>query len=160
MLCSVAQSCPTLCDPMDCRLPGSSVHGDSPGKNTGVVAMPFSRGSSQPGDRTQVSCIVGGFFTIWATREAKKVMTCSKKVNLVLVAQSCPTLCHPVNCNPPGSSVYGILSVHAVGSHSLPQGIFLIQGWTQVPSLQADSLLSEPCDREAILKESPWAKQE
>ena len=32
----VAQSCPTLCDPMDCSLPGSSMHGDSPGKNTGV----------------------------------------------------------------------------------------------------------------------------
>ena len=36
MLCLVAQSCPTLCDPMDCSLPGSSVHGDSPGKNIGV----------------------------------------------------------------------------------------------------------------------------
>ena len=36
MFCLVAQSCPTLCDPMDCSLPGSSVHGDSPGKNTGV----------------------------------------------------------------------------------------------------------------------------
>ena len=35
-VCLVAQSCPTLCDPMDCSLPGSSVHGDSPGKNTGV----------------------------------------------------------------------------------------------------------------------------
>ena len=35
-LCTVAQSCLTLCDPMDCSLPGSSVHGDSPGKNSGV----------------------------------------------------------------------------------------------------------------------------
>ena len=35
-LCLVAQLCPTLCDPMDCSLPGSSVHGDSSGKNTGV----------------------------------------------------------------------------------------------------------------------------
>ena len=34
-MCLVAQSCPTLCDPMDCSLPGSCVHGDSPGKNTG-----------------------------------------------------------------------------------------------------------------------------
>ena len=33
---SIAQSCPTLCGPMDCSPPGSSVHGDSPGKNTGV----------------------------------------------------------------------------------------------------------------------------
>ena len=36
VLCLVAQSCPTLCDHMNCSLPGSSVHGDSPGKNTGV----------------------------------------------------------------------------------------------------------------------------
>ena len=36
VLCLVAQSCPTLCNPMDCSLPGSSVHGDSPGKNTRV----------------------------------------------------------------------------------------------------------------------------
>ena len=36
MLCLVSQSCPTLCNPMDCSPPGSSVHGDSPGKNTGV----------------------------------------------------------------------------------------------------------------------------
>ena len=36
VLCLVAQSCLTLCDPMDCSSPGSSVHGDSPGKNTGV----------------------------------------------------------------------------------------------------------------------------
>ena len=35
-MCLVTQSCPTLCDPMDCSPPGSSVHGDSPGKNTGV----------------------------------------------------------------------------------------------------------------------------
>ena len=36
ILCSVTQSCPTLCNPMDCGLPGSSIHGDSPGNNTGV----------------------------------------------------------------------------------------------------------------------------
>ena len=36
LLCLVAQSCLTLCDPMDCSPPGSSIHGDSPGKDTGV----------------------------------------------------------------------------------------------------------------------------
>ena len=108
-VCLVAQSCPTLCDHMDCSPPGSSVHGDSPGKNSGVgcyallqgiiltqglntdlphcrwilyrlshqvsprilewVAYSFSRGSSQPRNQTQVSCIADRFFTIWATRE-------------------------------------------------------------------------------------------
>jgi len=93
----------TLCDPMDCSSPDSSVYGDSPDKNTGVgchallqgifptqglnsgllhcrwilyqlsnqrnprilewVAYPFSRGTSQPGNRTGVSCIAGRFFT-------------------------------------------------------------------------------------------------
>ena len=47
---------------MDCSLPGSSVPGDSPGKNTRVVAMPSSRRSSQPRDWTQVSHIAGRFF--------------------------------------------------------------------------------------------------
>ena len=46
VLCLVTQSCPNLCDPMDCSLLGSSVLGDSPGKNSGGVAMP----SSQPRD--------------------------------------------------------------------------------------------------------------
>ena len=92
----VAQLCPTLCDPIDCSLPGFSVHEilqarilvctkslqsyltlcDSmdcipPGSSVlGIlewVTMPFSRGSSWPRDRTQVSW----FVTVWATREAQ-----------------------------------------------------------------------------------------
>ena len=57
------------CDPVDCSPPGPSVRGVFSGKNTGVVAIPFSRGSSRPWDQTRVSCIAGGFFTDWATRE-------------------------------------------------------------------------------------------
>ena len=66
----VAQLCPTLCDPMDCSLPGTSVHGIFQARILEWVAISFSRGSSQPMDQTQVSCIVGRHFTIWATREA------------------------------------------------------------------------------------------
>ena len=51
------QSCPTLCDPMDCSLPDSSVHGILQARILEWVAMPFSRGSSQPRNQTQVSCI-------------------------------------------------------------------------------------------------------
>ena len=54
----VAQSCPTLCDPLDYR-----VHGILQARILEWVAFPFSRGSSQPRDRTQVSCIAGRFFT-------------------------------------------------------------------------------------------------
>ena len=58
----------TLCDPMDCSLPGSSLHGILQARILEWVAISFSRGSSQPMDQTQVST-VDGFFTIWATRE-------------------------------------------------------------------------------------------
>ena len=51
------QSCPTLCDPMDCSPAGSSVHGILQARILEWVAMPFSRGSFQPRDRIQVSCI-------------------------------------------------------------------------------------------------------
>ena len=61
----VAQSCPTLCDPM-----GYKVHEALQASILEWVAFPFSRGSSQPRDQTQVSCTAGGFFTSWATREA------------------------------------------------------------------------------------------
>ena len=66
----VAQSCPTLCDPMDYSPPGSSLPGMLQARILGWVAMPSSRRSSQSRDQTQVSCIAARFFTIWATREA------------------------------------------------------------------------------------------
>ena len=53
----VAQSCPTLGDPMDCSPPGSSVHGFLQARILEGAAMPSFRGSSQPRDRTWVSCI-------------------------------------------------------------------------------------------------------
>ena len=70
MLCLVTQSCLILCDPMDCGPPGSSIHGDSPGKNTGMGCHALSsRIYSHSRDQIQVSRITSGFFTIWATRE-------------------------------------------------------------------------------------------
>ena len=54
---------------MDCSLPGSSVHGISQARVLEWFAISFSRGSSWPRDRTQVSHIVGRRFTVWATRE-------------------------------------------------------------------------------------------
>ena len=63
----VAQSCPTLCNPMDCSPPGSSVHGILQARILEWIAIPFSRGSSRPRDRTPVSCTAGIFFTVWDT---------------------------------------------------------------------------------------------
>ena len=68
MQCLVAQSCLTLCDLMDCSLPGSSVPGDSPGKNTGVSCLALLQGIFP----TQTSSIAGRFSTSWATREAQE----------------------------------------------------------------------------------------
>ena len=58
------------CDPMDCSPPSSSVHGILQARIMEWVAISFSRGSSWPRSRTQVSCIAGRFFTNWAMREA------------------------------------------------------------------------------------------
>ena len=66
----VAQSCLTLCSPMDWSPPGSSVHGTLQVRILEWVATPFSRGSSWPRTQTQVSCIAGKFSPVWATREA------------------------------------------------------------------------------------------
>ena len=60
----------TLCDPMDCSPPGSSVHETLQARVLEWVAIPFSKVSSWPSDRTWVSHIAGRFFTIWATRAA------------------------------------------------------------------------------------------
>jgi len=65
---NVTQSCPTLWDPMD-----YTVHGILQARILEWVGFSFSRGSSQPRDKTQVSHIAGGFFTSWTTREEIRV---------------------------------------------------------------------------------------
>ena len=82
MKVKVTQSCLTLCNPMDCI-----VHGILQARILEWVAFPFSRRSSQPRDRTQVSHISGEFFTSWATREAQYVVY----LNLILHCKS--TIC-------------------------------------------------------------------
>ena len=71
------QSCPTVCDPVDCSPPGSSVHGILQARMLEWVAVPFCRGSSRPRDWTRACCIAGRFFTIRATREAQCFLTSS-----------------------------------------------------------------------------------
>ena len=66
----VTQSCLTLCNTMDCTLPGSSVHGILQVRILEWVAIPFSRWSSWPREWAWVSHIGGRFFTVWATKEA------------------------------------------------------------------------------------------
>ena len=59
-------------DPMDCSPPGSSVPGDSPGRNTGEGCHALLQGIFLTQDQTQVPCTAGALFTIWTTREAQE----------------------------------------------------------------------------------------
>ena len=122
------QSCPTLCNPVDCSPPGSSLRVILQARVLEWVAISFSRGSSWPRDGTWVSRIAGRFFTVWATREAPRASGFLQKqflpsgslprkgevgdktrqpelltllVYCCLVAKSCPTLLWP---HVPGSS--------------------------------------------------------
>ena len=70
----VAQSCLTLCDPVDCSPPGSSIHGILQARILEWVAISSSRGSSWPRDQTQVSRIAGRCFNLWAIWEALQLL--------------------------------------------------------------------------------------
>ena len=79
-MCLVIQSCLTLCDPMDYSPQGSSVHGILQARISEWVAMPSSRGYSQPRNQTQVSHIVGRFLNGSDTREVTQ-QNAIKKIN-------------------------------------------------------------------------------
>ena len=84
-LCSVAKPCQTLCDPMDCSSPGSSVHGILQARILEWVAISSSRGSSRLRDQIHISCIGRRVLYHWATWEA-----CSPMIPFVKT-QSMPT---------------------------------------------------------------------
>ena len=90
------QSCQTLCHPMDCSPPGSSVHGNLQARILGWVSIPFLRGSSQPREDSLPSEPPGKISQYAAAAAAK-------------LLQSCPTLCDPIDGSPPGSSIPEIL---------------------------------------------------
>ena len=80
------QSCLTLCDAMDCSLPGSCVHGISQARILEWVAISFSKRSFRPRDGTCISCIAGGFFT--AEPPGKLARSCNtQSVLLALTSQ-------------------------------------------------------------------------
>ena len=84
----IAQSCPTLCDPMDCSLPGSSVYGIFQAIVLEWIAISFSKESSQPRDRTRVSHIVDRRFTICdLSQKAEKQIVSINHFYLLLKVQ-------------------------------------------------------------------------
>ena len=106
----VAQSCPTLRDPMDCSPPGSSVHGILQARILEWVAMHCSRGSSRPRDRTHVSALAGRLFTTVPSGNPIKLGNHAAAKSL----QSCLTLCDPIDGSPPGCPVPGILQARTL----------------------------------------------
>ena len=122
------QLCLTLCDPMDCSLPGSSIHRDSPGKNTEVGFHAFLQGifPTQGLNPRLLHLLHWQADSLPLVPPGKPHMCAGKKVK-VLVAKLCLTLCDPMDGS---SSVHGILQARntEVGSHSLLQGIFPTQG--------------------------------
>ena len=82
-LCGESLSRVWLCDHVDCSPPGSSVHGMLQARILEWVAMPSSRGPSQLRGHTQVSCIAGEFFTVWAPRECEFVANWCTRLSFV-----------------------------------------------------------------------------
>ena len=85
----VAQPFTTLCESMDCHPPKSSVNGILQARILAWVAIPFSRGSSQPRDQTWVSCVAGRFFIIWTAREAQSKFSGDEFPLLLFIRGSC-----------------------------------------------------------------------
>ena len=141
--CLVTKSHLTLCDHTDCSLPDSSVHEISQARILEWVALSFSRGSSQPRDRTRISWLAGRFFTTEPSGKPTVDLECVSlrcaalfqscihlylffqsfllSLHFSLVTQSCPTPCDPMDCSMPGLTVHYQLPelaqthVHRVG---------------------------------------------
>ena len=91
-----------FCHPMDCSLPGSSVHGIFQARILEWVAIPFSRGCSRPGIEPGFPAFRQILYHL-SHQGNPYNRICAKSL------QSCPTLCNPMDCSLPGSSVHGIL---------------------------------------------------
>ena len=85
----------------------------------------------------------------WLWSLLKELDPCMCVCMRVLVAHLCPTLWDPMDCNPPGSSVYGILQARILEWVAFPfsRGSSWPRGWPRFPVLQEDSLLSEPAGK-------------
>ena len=118
----VTQSCLTLCDPMDCSPPGSSAHGILQARILEWVAIPLSRGSSWPRNWTQVSHIVGKFFTVWATGRNHILIRMLNRFSHVWLFATLWTVAHQA----PQSM--GFSRQYWSGCHFLLHGNFSTQG--------------------------------
>ena len=101
-VCAHAQSCPTLCDPVDYSPPASSVHGVFQVRILEWVAISYSRGSSQPRHQTRVSCIGRPILYHWATWEDSLCSTCILIISICVVSTDSRYCCLMWTCIAPG----------------------------------------------------------
>ena len=123
MFAKLLQLCPTLCNPVDCNLLGSSVHGILQARILGWVVISFFRGFSQPRDQTFVSyasCIGRQvpYHQYHLGRPPNYFLIIVDTVQHS-VAQSCLTFCFPMDCSSPGSSVHGIFQARILEQVSI-----------------------------------------
>ena len=163
------QSCLILCDPMDCSLPGSSVHGILQARILEWVAVSSSRGSFQPRDWTRISYVslhwqavslpltppgkprIQSFENFSANTDQQYLQVCCAVLRLV--TQSCLTLCDPKDCSPPGFSVHGDSPVRKLEWAAMPSSRRSSQprNWNQVSCI-ARGYFTIWTTREACLK--------
>ena len=139
---------------MGCSPPGSFFHGILQARILVWVSMSFFKGSSQPRDR--ILCLPHCNCILYNWPPRKPQIVCS--VQFSSVAQSCPTLCDPVDCSPPGSSFHGILQARILEwvAISISRGLPDPGIEPRPPALQADALTSEPPGKPLWLPEEGW----
>ena len=133
----ITQLYPTLCDPMD-----YTVHGILQVRILEWVAFPFSRGSSQPRDTTQVSHTAARLFTY---HEPGNMLKHVSSVQFSSVTQSCPTLCDSMDCITPGFPVH-----HQLLELRIPQMLGIIINTCVTCQGLQKTLEKQKWDKEAL----------
>ena len=151
--CTPAQSCPTLCYPVNCSPPGSPVHGISQARILEWVAISSSRGSSWPRDRTNISCVscIEMDSVLLNHRGSPMVDTAAAAAKSL---QSCPTLCDPRDGSPPGSAVPGILQARTLEWVAISFSNAWSEKWKWSCSVVSDS--SRPHELQPTRLLCPW----
>ena len=129
------QSCPALCNLMECSPPSSSVHGHSSDKNTGAGCHALLQGIFlTQGQNSCLLCLLHwqeGSLPLETHLESESEVT-----------QSCPTLCDPMHCSPPGSSIHGIFQARVLEwvAISFSRGYSQPRDWTWVSHIEGQTL--------------------
>ena len=138
----IAQSCPTLSDPMDCSPPGSSVHGIFQARILEWVAVAHHK---YFGNLTHL--VVYFYKEVFESWKSRKYFFATLFINCCcLVAKSCLPLCDPMDNSPPGSSVHGISQARKLEwvAISFSRGSSWPRDWTRNSCITGRFFTTEP----------------